>query len=159
MGKPKDPFMRQNLHTRLTNEQCCMMVAMRDVLGAKAAESHFQVAGKVQTALSQKVKARPDLDPVYWQYRNSLARRWINQLGETMSACLAKISESISEDEINLMQLRELVRAAEVLGDISVSVTAIAPEALELEAMPKHEIIDVESEEPLMLLGGVDDIS
>jgi len=146
----KDPFLRR-LHPRLTDEQCCMMTAMRDVLGIKAAENHFNIPAKKQIPISNKVKTSPHLDAVYWQYRNSIAKRWMNQLGETMSATLVKITETIGEDEIDLLQLRELVRAAEVLGDISVSATAIAPEGIEIDAV-KHEIIDVTDDSEQYLL-------
>jgi len=148
--RKKDPFLRR-LHPKLTDEQCCMMIAMRDVLGIKAAEHHFNIPAKKQIPIGEKVKTSPHLDTVYWQYRNSIAKRWMNQLGETMSATLLKITETIGEDEINLLQLRELVRAAEVLGDISVSATAIAPEGIELDAV-KHQIIDVTEESEQYLL-------
>lgn len=160
MPKGKDPFLYRKLHTSLTDEQCCQLVAMRDVQGVEAAENHYNVPPKVQQKISEKVKSRPDLDRVYWQYRNSIARRWVNGLGETLNAVLCKISETVQTSEIDLLKLRELTRTIEVLGDIGVSVTAIAPEAIEQET-PRFEIIDAEleaeeEEEQLLLEGAID---
>lgn len=148
----KDPFF-QRLHRELTDEQCCQLVAMRDVQGIKAAEKHYGISKATQDRLSKAVKSRPHLDVVYWQYRNSIARRWVNGLGETLNAVLTKISETVSENDIDLLKLRELTRTVEVLGDIGVSVTAIAPEAIEQET-PRYEIIDIEPEGEQMLLEG-----
>lgn len=120
------------------------MVAMRDVNGWKAAERHFGLTKIEQNRISKTVKTRPDLDRVYWQYRNAIARRWMSQLGETMSAILVKISATITDDTVDLQLLRELTRTVEIIGDISVSATAIAPDAIS-EDTPKYEIIDTES--------------
>lgn len=155
MARFRDPFLRR-LHPKLTDEQCCQLVAMRDVQGIKAAESHYGIPAKTQAKLSEAVKSRPHLDVVYWQYRNSIARRWVNGLGETMQAVLTKISETVADDDIDLLKLRELTRTVEVLGDIGVSVTAIAPEAIEQET-PRYEVIDVETTEDQLLLEGADD--
>ena len=155
MARIKDPFFRK-LHPKLTDEQCCQLVAMRDVQGVKAAESHYGIPPKVQEKLSREVKSRPHLDIVYWQYRNSIARRWVNGLGETLQAVLAKISETVADDDVDLLKLRELTRTVEVLGDIGVSVTAIAPEAIEQET-PRYEVIDVEAQDDQLLLEGADD--
>lgn len=155
MARVKDPFFRR-LHPKLTDEQCCQLVAMRDVQGIKAAENHYGIDAKTQNKLSKEVKSRPHLDIVYWQYRNSIARRWVNGLGETMQAVLAKISETVANDDIDLLKLRELTRTVEVLGDIGVSVTAIAPEAIEQET-PRYEVIDIEAQDDQLLLEGADD--
>lgn len=132
------------------------MVAMRDVHGIKAAESHYGLSSAAQGRISKVVKSRPDLDVVYWQYRNSIAKRWVNGLGETLQALLTKAKETIAGDEIDLLKLRELTRTIEVLGDIAVSVTAIAPEAIEQET-PRYEVIDIEPSEDRLLLEGADD--
>lgn len=155
MPRNKNPFFRR-LHRKLTDEQCCQLVAMRDVQGVKAAESHYGVDSRTQAKLSEAVKSRPHLDVVYWQYRNSIARRWVNGLGETLQAVLTKISEAVEADDIDLLKLRELTRTVEVLGDIGVSVTAIAPEAIEQET-PRYEVIDIEVSENQLLLEGADD--
>lgn len=156
MGK-KDPFMKSNrLHTQLTNEQCCQLVAMRDVKGVKAAEHHFGVPVKTQASLSTKVKARPELARTYWQYRNKMAKGWVGTLGETSVAILQKIQEEVNKPDCDLLKLRELGRIFEILGDVSTSVMALAPQEI-TDDTPLFEVIDVEEEGQQLLLSGAED--
>jgi hypothetical protein len=142
------PFVRRKLHPKLSDEQCCQLVAMADVLGAKAAENHFGVPIKTQKTISQKIRERPDLEGYYWDYRKNLAKGWMRQLGETTSAVLARISEEVGKDKIDAGTLRELTRAIEILGDISVSAAVVGPqEGEEIEPLPKYGAIDVDSQE------------
>lgn len=156
------PFVRRKLHPKLSDEQCCQLTAMLDVLGAKAVENHFNVPVKTQKSISEKVKQRPDLEAYYWDYRKNLAKGWMRQLGETTSAVLVRISEEVGKDKIDAGTLRELTRAIEILGDFSVSAAVVAPqESEESEALPKYGAIDVDSEEeedgePFLLPGQTD---
>jgi hypothetical protein len=149
----KDPFLNRPIYPRLTDEQCCQLVAMRDVKGVKAAEHHFGVAVKSQAIISQKVKARPDLVKSYWQYRKNLARGWVGELNETGIAVLSAIRQEIQAPTTDLLKLRELGRIFEILGDVSVSAMALAPAEVE-EETPLWEIIDVEEKTPQLLLEG-----
>jgi hypothetical protein len=151
MATKKSPFLRRKLHSKLSDEQCCQLVAMADVLGEKAAENHFKVTIKVIRNISQKVKERPDLEEYYWDYRKSMAKGWIRQLGETTSAVLIRMSQEVTKDKIDALALRELTRAIEVLGDISVSAIVAGPpdseDGEQMPKLPKYGAIDVESED------------
>jgi hypothetical protein len=149
----KDPFLNRPIYQKLSDEQCCQLVAMRDVKGAKAAEHHFGVPVKSQVAISQKVKARPDLVRSYWQYRKNLASGWVRVLNETGIAVLTAIQQEVQAPTSDLLKLRELGRIFEILGDVSVSAMALAPAEVE-EETPLWETIDVEEEQPQLLLQG-----
>lgn len=153
MARKKDPFLNKPIYQRLTDEQCCELVAMRDVNGAKAAEHHFGVSTKSQATISQKVKARPDLARCYWQYRRSLAKGWVGTLSETNVAILTAIKEEIQATKPDLLKMRELGRLLEIAGEVSVSVMAIPPQEIE-EDTPLWETIDIEQETPQFLLQG-----
>lgn len=153
----KDPFLN-SLSKTLTDEQCCMAVAMRDILGEAAAMRHFGITQYVLRSLNKKVKTRPDLDQTYWEYRRSMAKRWMSQVGEVIAGCANKVNEEINKAEPNLLFIRETVRAAEVFGGLAVSAMAIAPDEPEGEPLPRYAKIEPEDDdhEPLLLLGSAD---
>lgn len=158
MPRNKDPFLH-SLSRTLTNEQCCQAIAMRDVYGEAYAINHFGITQFVIRSLNKRVKTRPDLDQIYWDYRRSYAKTWIGKVGEAIGSCAAKVTQEINRDEPNLLLIRETVRAAEVFGGLAVSAMAIAPDIIEEgERLPRYAQIepDMDDREPLLLSGSAD---
>lgn len=137
---------QKRLHQKLTNEQCCMAIAMMDVLGEEAASKHFGVTKEKLKYINNRLRARPDLDEIYWYYRNSMGKRWMNQISETIVGCASKLGDLIHEKEPNIFLMREITSALRVLGEIAVSSSAVAPEGMELEAIPRYQIESEEEE-------------
>lgn len=130
----------KQISRKLTNDQICRAIACRDIKGYEAAEMEFGVDRKYLDAIAPKMRKRPDLHSQYWDYRRSLAKNWVGAISEGTITCVSVLSREIQKPDPNLHLVRELTAALRVLGEINVSISAVAPE--EVEDVPLYQSIE-----------------